>query len=84
VGPKLNGTHPLLAYADKVNLQGDNMDTRKKITETVIDAIKEAGLEINVENAGQNTDIKIENRSFENVTVQIFGNINKSKYDSGD
>jgi hypothetical protein len=27
VGLKLNGTHQLLAYADDVNLQGDNIDS---------------------------------------------------------
>jgi hypothetical protein len=37
VGLKLNGTHQLLAYADDVNLLGDNIDTAKKITETLID-----------------------------------------------
>jgi hypothetical protein len=94
VGLKLNGTHRLLAYADDVNLLGDNIDNIKKNTETLIDASKEIGLEINVEktkymlpsleqNAGQNRDIKIANRSFENVSVQIFGNdSNKSKFDS--
>jgi hypothetical protein len=67
VGLKLN---QLLAYADDVNLQGDNIDTIKKNTETLIDARKEVGLEINVEktmymllsrhqNVGQNRDIKI-------------------------
>jgi hypothetical protein len=40
VGLKLNGTHQLLAYADNVNLLGDNIDTIKKNTETVIDASK--------------------------------------------
>jgi hypothetical protein len=49
VGLKLNGTHQLLAYADDVNLLGDSIDTVKKNTETLIDASKEAGLEINVE-----------------------------------
>jgi hypothetical protein len=49
VGLKLNGTHQLLAYADDVNLQGDNIDTIKKNTESFIDASKEIGLEINVE-----------------------------------
>jgi hypothetical protein len=73
---KLNGTHQPLAYADDVNLLGDNIDTVKKNTETLIDANKEVGLEINVEktkymllsrhqNVGQNRDIKIENRLFE-------------------
>jgi hypothetical protein len=35
---KLNGTHQLLAYGDDVNLLGDNIDTTKKNTETLIDA----------------------------------------------
>jgi hypothetical protein len=76
VGLKFNVTHQLLAYADDVNLQGDNIDTIKKNTDILIDASKEVGLEINVEktkymllsrhqNIGRNRDIK--NRSFENV-----------------
>jgi hypothetical protein len=76
---KLNGTHQLLAYADDVNLLGDNINTKGKTTETWIDASKEVALEINVEktkymlpsrqqNAGQNRDINIANRSFENVS----------------
>jgi hypothetical protein len=32
-----------------VNLLGDNIDTIKKNTDTLIDASKEVGLEINVE-----------------------------------
>jgi hypothetical protein len=70
----MNRTHQLLAYADNVNLLGDNIDTIKKNTEILIDASKEVGLEINVEktkymlsrhqNVGQNRDIKIANRSF--------------------
>jgi hypothetical protein len=73
VGLKLNGTHQLLAYADGVNLLGDNIDTiEKKKSETLIDASKEVGLEINVwktkymllsryQNASQNRDIEIAN-----------------------
>jgi hypothetical protein len=67
VGLKLNGTHQLLAYADDVNLLGDSIHTIKKNTETLIDASKEVGLEINVDktkymlltrhqNVGQNRD----------------------------
>jgi hypothetical protein len=78
VGLKLNGTHQLLAYADDVNLLGDNIDTIKKNTETLIDTSNEGGLEINVEktkymllsrhqNAGQNRGIELANRWFENV-----------------
>jgi hypothetical protein len=33
---KLNGTHQLLAYADDVNLLGDNIDTVKKNACTLI------------------------------------------------
>jgi hypothetical protein len=49
VGLKLNGTYQLLVYADGVNLLGDNIDTVKKNTETLIDATKEVGLEVNAE-----------------------------------
>jgi hypothetical protein len=81
VGLKRNSTHQLLAYADDVNLLGDNIlvDTIEKITETLIDASKMVGLEINVENTkymllsrhqngGRNRDIKTANRSFENAS----------------
>jgi hypothetical protein len=74
---KLNGTRQLLAYADDVNLLGDNIDTIKKNTETLINVGKETGLEMDIEktkyillswnqNIGQNCGIKITDRSFEN------------------
>jgi hypothetical protein len=79
VGLKLNGIHHLLADTDNVNLLGDNTDTIKKNTETLIGASKEVSLEIYVQittymllsrrqNVGQNRDIKLANRSFENVS----------------
>jgi hypothetical protein len=66
-------------YADDVNLLGDNISTIQKSRETLIDASKEVGLEINVEktkymllshhqNVGQNWDLRIANRLFENVS----------------
>jgi hypothetical protein len=42
VGLKLNGTHQLLAYADDVNLLGDNIETERN-TENLADASKEVG-----------------------------------------
>jgi hypothetical protein len=33
-GPKLNGTHQLLAYVDGASLLGDNIDSIKRNTET--------------------------------------------------
>jgi nitrous oxide reductase len=49
VGLKLNGTHQLLAHTDDVNLLGDNIDTIKKNTKTLIYANKEVGLEVKIE-----------------------------------
>jgi hypothetical protein len=49
VGLKLNGTHQLLVCADDVNLLGDNIDAIKKNMESLIDATKEVGLEVNTE-----------------------------------
>jgi hypothetical protein len=77
VGLKLNGTLQILAYVDDVNLLGDYIDTINTNTEISIDANKEVHLEINMEgtrnmllyhqNVGQNCDVKIGNRSFEDV-----------------
>jgi hypothetical protein len=47
LGLKSNVTHQLLAYTDDVNLLGDNLDTIRKNTATLIDAREEIGLEMN-------------------------------------
>jgi hypothetical protein len=59
-----------LVYADDVSLLGDNINDIKKNTQTLTDASKDVGLEVNTEktmymllslhqNAGQNHDIQI-------------------------
>jgi hypothetical protein len=49
LGLKLYGTFQLLVYVDDVNLLGNNIETIKKNTQTLIDAGKEVGLEVNTE-----------------------------------
>jgi hypothetical protein len=92
VGLKLHWTHQLLVYAHDVNLLGDNINTVKKNTEALIGASKEVGLEVNAEktkcmllsrhkNAGQNRNIKVGNRSFENASqFKYFGTLITNQY----
>jgi hypothetical protein len=46
-GLMLNGTQQLLRHADDVNIMRENIDTIQK--ETLLDASKEVGLEVNPE-----------------------------------
>jgi hypothetical protein len=78
VGLELNGTHQLLIYADDVNLLDDSVNTVKENKETLLEASRDIGLEINAEktkymilsrhpNTGQNRNIRIANELFANV-----------------
>jgi hypothetical protein len=78
VGLEMNGTHQLLVYSDDVNLLGDSVNTIKGNSGTLLEASRNIGLEINVEktkymimsrhpNSGPNQNIRIANKSFENV-----------------
>jgi hypothetical protein len=71
-----HGEHHLLIYANDINLLGDSVNTIKENSETLLEASRDIGLEINAEktkyitmsrhpNSGQNQNIRIANESFE-------------------
>jgi hypothetical protein len=77
-GLELNATHQLLVYADDINILGGSVHAIKQNTDALLVASKEIGLEVNAEktkymvmsrnqNAGQNHNIKLDNKSFERV-----------------
>jgi hypothetical protein len=72
VSLELNRTHQLLVHADDVTLLGDSVSTIKENSETLLEASRDIGLEINAEktkymimshhlNSGQNQNIRIAN-----------------------
>jgi ribosomal protein L24 len=75
----LKETHQLLVYTDDDdNLLVENINIIKKKTKAVSDASMEVGLQVNVEiteymfmshhqTAGQNVNIKVASKDFENV-----------------
>jgi hypothetical protein len=48
-GFKLSSTHLLLDYADDVNVLGGRVNTIKKITDALVVASKDTGLEVNAD-----------------------------------
>jgi len=94
-GLKLDGTHPLLVYADDDILCGSAYAIKENRQDSV-DPSMETGLEVNVDktkymvmsreqNTGRSHNIKIDNSSFERVEQfkYLGNNVNKSKFYSG-
>jgi len=77
-GLKLSSTHQLLVSADDVNIIGGKVHTKKKNTESLADASKGIGLEVNPDeskykvmsrdqNTGRSHNMKTDNSSSERM-----------------
>jgi hypothetical protein len=87
LGRSRKTTYQLFCYTDDVNLLGDIIDTVKENTKSLIEVSTEVRLEVHAEKtkytsillshhqeAWQNHDIKIANRSLESMTqLKYFG-----------
>ena len=82
---KLNGTHQLLAYAGDVNILGGSIHILKGNAETLVDATREIGVEVNADktkymvmsrdqNARRIHSVRIDNSTFDRVeNIKYFG-----------
>ena len=91
----MNGTHQILAYADDVNLIGDDIRTIERNVDVLLNACKDIGLAVNIgktkymeigRHRGMiaNSHIKIGSNSYENVkTFKFLGFLVTNKFYSG-
>jgi hypothetical protein len=96
VSLELNEIQQLFVYTDVDNLLGDSINTIKENKETLLQASRDVGLEINAgktkymimschPNSGQNQNIRTANESFENVAkFKYLGTTLKNKNDNHD
>jgi hypothetical protein len=94
-GLKFNGIHEHLVYTDEVSIPGTNLNTtkKKKNTKAMLEASREVGLQVNTEkteymivshyqNVGQNHNLLIAIKFFENVTEFKYENLRTEIYEN--
>ena len=71
----MNGTHQVLAYADDVNLIGDDIRTIERNADVLLNACKDIGSGVNtgktkyLEIGRHHAHIKIDSNSYEKVKI---------------